>query len=368
MKKTVFALPVGYELIQFLGEGLNSCVYRAIKENKEFGIRFEVALKILKSEKLVSLWRDEFERLSQVRSKHCVQLLGWEFISNKPTLVLEYVDGLTLNELSINASLCERLIQEIIAQAKMGLTDLAAAGVFHGDLNFHNIMIDSSGLVRLVDFGIYGADDAVFATPQFAAPEVLLGGKPNLNSDLCSLKLVMAELRSQHNIKSNSPDPNQLPEIQCQDELAKLVQRIMKYKKAIPGLTQNMAALNTQKSSLVAKFSQIVALLFLVFVPMLSQGDQKALKNKKYAKVSVRSSFWTQVSLANKEWRYAPCEILVAAHEEVTLNWKTQQKSGTTALTLEPGDHIVLDDSFFKEEKTSTVKGRYDRRSQKVTE
>src|SRR5690348_7962163 len=138
MTENIKVKPYGYRLVEFLGEGLNSCVYRAFKEDKDLGVRHEVALKILKSETQVAAWRSEFSRLAKVRSPYCVALLGWEVVDTRPALVLEYVKGVTLEDLRRFGDLSVENINEICAQALLGLSDLDEAGLFHGDLSLHN--------------------------------------------------------------------------------------------------------------------------------------------------------------------------------------------------------------------------------------
>ena len=143
-----------YEIANLLGEGLNSCVYRAFRKDEKTSLTQEVALKILKSKKLVHLWRAEFETLRQVRSPHCLSVFGWEWIEDKPALVLECVDGLSLNELFRQTDLSIEEASEVFRQIQCGLEHLRQLGLCHGDLSLKNILINRKGLVKLVDFGL----------------------------------------------------------------------------------------------------------------------------------------------------------------------------------------------------------------------
>src|SRR6185437_7836857 len=117
---SIAALAGNYNIVEFLGEGLNSCVYRAFKDGETLGVRFDVALKILKSEKMVAIWRNEFERLSKIASGHCVKLLGWEILQTGPALVLEYVRGVNLSELQKYTELSADDLDEIARQSRRG--------------------------------------------------------------------------------------------------------------------------------------------------------------------------------------------------------------------------------------------------------
>jgi hypothetical protein len=110
-------------------------------------------------------------------------------------VVMQLVSGETLGERVIRAG---RLPQaEALAVMKEVLRGLAAAhkaGVVHRDLKPSNIMIDASGAVKLLDFGIAGvtgseemAPDATFSgSLDFMAPEQAFGAKPDPRMDLYS--------------------------------------------------------------------------------------------------------------------------------------------------------------------------------------
>jgi hypothetical protein len=180
---------------------------------------------------------------------------------------------------------------------------------------------------------------------------------------------VVEELISQHDINKSAISLDFRSQEERQIELSRLVKQIKRYKNQQTGLTKKINQLQGSKCGHSRNFSQLMVMMAAGILPFFSQGDQIInLNNQKYARVTVRSTFWAQVGVVGKESKYSPCEITVAANEQVTLGWRTQTKSGFTALTLKPGEHIVLDDSFFRDGKTSTVKGRYDRRAQKHTE
>ena len=87
-----------YTLVELLGEGLTSCVYKAIKRHHGWGIEQTVALKILKSKDLVPAFAQEVQALGRVDSPHCVKFYDWIEGQKTPVLVLEYLDGVTLDE------------------------------------------------------------------------------------------------------------------------------------------------------------------------------------------------------------------------------------------------------------------------------
>jgi len=186
-----------YKILELLGEGLTGRVYKALRLDSQYGTHQEVAVKVLKSKNQVSLLRNEFTRLEKVESSHCVKLLGWENLPQGPALVLEYLEGMNLLDLSRRVKLKPGLIREIIAQTQFGLRDLEEQGLFHGDLSLKNIYVTNRGQIKLIDFGCGTADGALLGNPLFMAPELHKTLTPNLKSDLFSLGMIELYLQSQ---------------------------------------------------------------------------------------------------------------------------------------------------------------------------
>jgi len=116
-------------------------------------------------------------------------------------LSMEYVDGEDL------AALLKRIGRvpidkgiEIARKLCAGLAAAHAKGVLHRDFKPANIMIDSHGEVRIMDFGLAAiadqldTNDAFSGTPAYMAPEQLAGKEATRQSDLYALGLVLYEL------------------------------------------------------------------------------------------------------------------------------------------------------------------------------
>jgi len=348
MENVIYAKPVGYKLVEFLGEGLNSCVYRAFKETKEHNLKFEVALKILKSEKPVEIWRSEFERLSQLKSQHCVRLYGWEFINNRPTLILEYVHGVTLEELMCNSNnLTAADYNEVLYQVYMGLQDLNLNKLFHGDLNFHNIMIDIYGRVKLVDFGVFDAEKTVMTTLCFAAPELLLGESPTFQTDLYSLYAIRAEIVRLKNIILAENFSRVATEHFEQRSLGSKVAKVLEQKKLKKGKTARLH-IKRRKQNIFRPLMRMAIMLCLVTASLLSRGDQLSSVSIKPAIITVRSTNWVNIIVNNKNLGFGPLDTYVSPNTKILLRWVNAEGEHQTSLTLSGGQHIILDDEYFR--------------------
>lgn len=180
-----------YSVCAKIGEGLHSEVYKVVKADLNHNISQVMALKILKSKVLADIWKHEFENLSKISSNYCVRILGWEWISARPALVLEYIEGVSLQDLLSSGSLSILEINFICTQLYWGLKDLQKFGVAHGDLNPRNILFTLQGDLKFIDFGVQGSElEVLYTSPKFCAPELFYEKKPSYEGDLYSLAIL----------------------------------------------------------------------------------------------------------------------------------------------------------------------------------
>jgi len=199
-----------YVLERLLGRGGMGAVYAARRVQGEFEQR--VALKLLRVDRgghaMIGRFRREREILARLQHPHIAHLLdGGIAATGEPWFALELVDGLP--------------IVQHAAQARLGLGDrlqlflmvcdaVAYAHRFlvvHRDLKPSNILVDRTGQVKLLDFGIAKlVDDGVpgsgaltqaderVLTPDYAAPEQILGEPVTTAADVYALGLLLFEL------------------------------------------------------------------------------------------------------------------------------------------------------------------------------
>jgi serine/threonine protein kinase len=109
----------------------------------------------------------------------------WRFRIRKLQLLLEYVNGRTLDTLKCTAM--PKLVQ-IFAQVAAGLDYMHRLGVFHADLKPGNIMLSRTGKVKILDFGLARVrgelKDRVQGTPEYMAPEQASRKVVNYQTDI----------------------------------------------------------------------------------------------------------------------------------------------------------------------------------------
>ena len=121
-------------------------------------------------------------------------------------MAMELVDGIDLHRvLRERGALPPREAFDILIQVTKGLAAIHGAGVIHRDLKTPNIMLDSRGDVRLLDFGIaklrnptdtsaITSVQKVVGTPEYMSPEQIRGDDLDERSDIYGLGIVIYEL------------------------------------------------------------------------------------------------------------------------------------------------------------------------------
>ena len=121
-------------------------------------------------------------------------------------VVTEYIEGQTLTQWMIdNPKPDIETVRGIIEQIARGLRAFHRLEMLHQDLRPENIMIDTTGTVKIIDFGstkVAGIDEIstpidranLLGTAQYTAPEYFLGETGTSRSDLFSLGIISYQM------------------------------------------------------------------------------------------------------------------------------------------------------------------------------
>ena len=208
-----------YRVTELIEESAMSAVYRATRDDEEY--LKDVAVKIAKGALVAPGIAERFRRERQILAlldhPGIARLLdGGTTEEGLPYFVMEYVDGLPVNEYCIRHKLpgAERIrlfrrICEVVQYAHRCL-------VIHRDLKPANILVTNDGSPKLLDFGIAKllAPDALFGagpltrpnvrffTPDYASPEQVRGQPITTATDVYSLGAVLYELLTGQRVHS----------------------------------------------------------------------------------------------------------------------------------------------------------------------
>ena len=193
-----------YRILEVLGEGGMGQVFRALATS----LQREVALKVLPQEMLspahVARFRQEARIMARMAHPQIVPV--WDFQTEPfPHLAMELVPGRDLDRILAFASLPVLRAARIARDVARILQVVHQAGVVHRDLKPGNLLIEPSGRVRLVDFGISRLLEAAFrltqpgctlGTPAYMAPEQLQTESDLVDgrTDLYALGLILYEM------------------------------------------------------------------------------------------------------------------------------------------------------------------------------
>ncbi len=118
----------------------------------------------------------------------------------------EFIDGQTLTQWMIdNPKPSLQSVREIVGQIAKGLQAFHRLEMLHQDIRPENIMIDTSGVVKIIDFGstkVAGLMEMthsiehqnILGTAQYTAPEYFLGEVGAPRSDLFSLGVITYQM------------------------------------------------------------------------------------------------------------------------------------------------------------------------------
>jgi serine/threonine protein kinase len=192
------ALGDDYELLEEIGAGGFGRVYRA----RDLGLEREVAIKVLHpaltaDPAVTERFRREAQLAARLRHPNIVSIYDIMGRAGLQWYTMELVPGSNLAQLvEQRGPLTLEQTVRLLEQALSALAHAHGRGLVHRDLKPENLLIELDGRVRITDFGLalalrgdgrFGGATSRSGTPQFAAPEQLLGEQVDQRADLYSL-------------------------------------------------------------------------------------------------------------------------------------------------------------------------------------
>ena len=191
-----------YEVLEKVGEGGMATVYRG----RHTTLDRTVAVKVMhphlsNSEKNRSRFAREARAIESLVHPNILRIFDYSGPSSDQCfIVTEFIDGPTLSALleEVGAMMSEpaALVAIELCQA---LTMAHEHGIVHRDVKPENVMFQTGGAVKLMDFGIARLRDdvqvtmtgALVGSPAYMSPEQALSGSLDARSDLFSLGTVL---------------------------------------------------------------------------------------------------------------------------------------------------------------------------------
>jgi eukaryotic-like serine/threonine-protein kinase len=210
-------LPVGivlanrYEIKEVLGAGGMGVVYRAWDRD----LQELVAVKTLKTDQIqtdqtmLERFKQEIRLARRITHRNVVRTHDLGEVDGTYFITMEYVEGTSLEKLiAKRGRLPVNVTLPIGKQLLRALEVAHEAGVIHRDIKPQNMVVDGSGFLKVMDFGIARLAEgpkrdgkakgltlagSVLGTPDYMSPEQLMGEELDARSDLYAAGAVLFE-------------------------------------------------------------------------------------------------------------------------------------------------------------------------------
>jgi serine/threonine protein kinase/Tfp pilus assembly protein PilF len=197
-------LPVAhYQILRRLGEGGYAQVYEAWDVRLQRAValkRLKPTQATLRAEHLLT----EGQLAASLSHPAFVQVYAIDDDGATQSIVMELVRGQTLREFAGSTPQTEALALDIVRQVAEAMDEAHQSNLAHGDLKASNLMVEPSGRIRILDFGLARRLDPLATqtvaagggegTISYMAPERLQGRGPTPSADIYALGVILYEL------------------------------------------------------------------------------------------------------------------------------------------------------------------------------
>ena len=198
-----------YEIGKRIGRGGMAEIFQA----RDILLDRPVAMKVLFPEfatdpAFVERFRREAQAAANLNHPNIVAVYDWGKLNNTYYIAMEYVNGRTLADiLKQSGTLTPMQVCDVMSEVASALISAHQNGVIHRDIKPGNILVSTTGRVKVADFGIARAlgagveqgltqTGAVMGTATYFSPEQAQGASTDQRSDIYSLGVVMYEMLS----------------------------------------------------------------------------------------------------------------------------------------------------------------------------
>lgn len=201
-----------YALGPLLGEGTSGAVYLGEDTRLSRQVAIKVMSKRFGSRELIERFRREAQSAGRIRHPGVVAIHDSGESLDRLFIVMEFVAGTSLETFLNRVTAARSLDRDLyFLQVAWLAHDIASAlsaahdvGIVHRDIKPSNVIVDETGLPRILDFGISRAADSsdsrltmtgvVIGTPRYMSPEQIQNQPVDPRTDVYSLGVVMYEL------------------------------------------------------------------------------------------------------------------------------------------------------------------------------
>jgi tetratricopeptide (TPR) repeat protein/predicted Ser/Thr protein kinase len=189
-----------WELQGLVGQGGMGQVYRARRADGLY--EQTVALKIISRDSALgnARFQNERRRLAQLEHPGIARIVDGGFTPDgRGYMAMEFVDGRPIDDHASHAGLSRDARFSLFERLCSAVSHAHARLILHRDIKPENVLVDGSGQVRLIDFGIaselgQGDQQGPALTISSAAPEQLKGEPVSVQTDIFALGVLLHRL------------------------------------------------------------------------------------------------------------------------------------------------------------------------------
>jgi len=192
-----------YRIVEKIGSGGMGEVYLAedTKLNRHVALKFMPA-HLAADDDLRARFAREAQAAAKLDHPNIVSIYEVSEYRGRPFIAMAHIKGESLRDVVRAGKLSISESIELAMQICEGLNEAHHAGVVHRDIKPGNIIVDSKGRARILDFGlatVSGEDKltktgSTLGTIGYMSPEQISGGKVDKRSDLFSVGVILYEM------------------------------------------------------------------------------------------------------------------------------------------------------------------------------
>jgi tetratricopeptide (TPR) repeat protein/predicted Ser/Thr protein kinase len=192
-----------YEILKLLGEGGMGAVYKA----RDQEVDRLIALKVIRPElaghsSVLQRFKQELILARTVTHRNVIRIYDLGVAEGCRFITMEFIEGRDLSSVLEERKLGAEEAVKILRQVCAALEAAHAEGVVHRDLKPQNIMLEATGRVVVMDFGLarsmettgFTQAGAIMGTPAYMSPEQAKGLPADERSDIFSLGIIFYQM------------------------------------------------------------------------------------------------------------------------------------------------------------------------------
>jgi HEAT repeat protein/tRNA A-37 threonylcarbamoyl transferase component Bud32 len=195
-----------YKFVQKIGKGAFGTVVLV----EDTVVEERLILKFLNAnvssdEEMLKRFVHELRYSRRITHKNVIRIYDFLYVGGSYAISMEYFPSHTLGtEIANEKPMAPKKAIAYGTDICIGMSVAHQQGIIHRDLKPANILINETGLLKIVDFGVAAAAKSgdtqltktgyVIGSPKYMAPEQILGKKVDERADIYSLGVIMYEM------------------------------------------------------------------------------------------------------------------------------------------------------------------------------